>query len=130
MKEEKINREKWLHLRLTEEEQRLILKRYAGTTHTSLSEYSRAMLMGKPMIAAVRDQSLQDILAELSAMRKDLNGVANNFNQAVHKLHTLDHIPQIQSWLLSYDLDKRKLLKDIESIRDYINKTAEKWLQS
>lgn len=82
------------------------------------------------MIAAVRNQSLQDIMAELSALRKDLNGVANNFNQAVHKLHTLDHVSQFKGWLLTYDMERRKLLKDIEQIKVYINRTAEKWLQS
>lgn len=130
MKKEKINRDKWLHVRLNETEQKLILKHYSGTTHGNISDFARAILMGKPIIAAVRNQSLQDILAELTALRKDLNGVGNNFNQAVHKLHTFDHIPQIRSWLLAYDLDKRKLLKDIEVIRDFLNKTADKWLQS
>jgi hypothetical protein len=130
MEKEKINREKWLHLRLTGKEQSKILKNYAGTTHDTVSDYARAILLGKPMIAAVRNQSLQEILAELSALRKDLHGVANNFNQAVHKLHTLDHIPQIQSWVLSYELDKKKLLKEVQQIREYIDQTVEKWLQS
>ena len=129
-KEEKVNRDKWLHVRLTEAEQTALKKAFKGTTQTKLSDYARAILLGKPMIAAVRNQSLQEILAELSALRKDLNGVANNFNQAVHKLHMLDHLPQFKSWLLAYDLDKRKLLKDIAQMKDYINQTAEKWLRS
>lgn len=130
MEDKKINRDKWLHLRLTEAEQKRLLKNYARTTQPKLSDYARAILLGKPMIAAVRNQSLQDIMAELTALRKDLNGVANNFNQAVHKLHTLDHIPQFKTWLLTYDLDKRRLLDDIDQLKVFINKTAEKWLQS
>lgn len=130
MKEGTINREKWLHLRLSDAEQKEILKNYASTTHQNLSEYARAILLGKPMVKAVRNQSLQDILAELINLRKDLDGVANNFNQAVHKLHTLDHIPQVQGWALTYDLERRKLLKDISIIREFVSLTAEKWLQS
>lgn len=130
MKKEQINRDKWLHLRLTEAEQKQILKHYSGTTHDNLSDYARAMLLKRPMIKALRNKSLQDILAILSDMRNDLKGVSNNFNQAVHKLHTLDHIPQFKGWILSYDLDKWKLLKDIEAIKAYLDQTAEKWLQS
>ena len=130
MKDKKINRDKWLHLRLTEAEQKRLFKNHARTTQPKFSDYARAILLGKPMIAAVRNQSLQDIMAELTALRKDLNGVANNFNQAVHRLHTLDHIPQFKSWLLTYDMDKRKLLADIDHLKVFINKTAEKWLQS
>lgn len=130
MKKVKNNRQKWLHLRLTEAEHTKLLKHFYGTTQANLSDYARAILLGKPMIAAIRNQSLQDIMAELSLLRKDLNGVANNFNQAVHKLHTLDHIPEFKGWLLTYDMERRKLLRDIDQIRIYINETAEKWLQS
>jgi len=129
MKEENDNRNKWLHVRLTEEEFRAIGKNYAGTTEPNLSEYVRKMVLGKPMIRAVRNQSLQDIVSELLQLRKDLNGVANNFNQAVKKLHSMRDHSAIGTWLMSFKLDEKSLLRSVETMREFISKTSGKWLQ-
>jgi len=130
MKKEKKNRDKRYAVRLTAAEQDLLLKNFSGTTYTNFSEYTRSILLGKPMIAAVRNQSLQDIFAELVALRQGLDEVAIHFNQAVQKLHTLASIPLLQDWLFTYEMDRRKLLKDIQQIKVFINSTAEKWLRS
>ncbi|WP_152541994.1 plasmid mobilization relaxosome protein MobC [Pedobacter sp. V48] len=130
MRRKKNNRNKCCMVRLTEGEQDLLQKNLAGTTHRNFSEYARAILLGKPIIAAVRNQSLQDIFAELVALRQGLNDVATQFNQAVQKLHTMASIPLFQDWLLKYEMDRRKLLKDIQEINVFINSTAEKWLRS
>jgi hypothetical protein len=130
MRSKKNNRNKRCAVRLTAGEQDLLQKNFAGTTHRNFSEYARAILLGKPMIAAVRNQSLQDIFVELVALRQGLNDVAIHFDQAVQKLHTMASIPQFQTWLLNYEMDRRKLLKNIEEINVFINSTAEKWLHS
>lgn len=130
MKKENQKRDQWLHIRLFEEEKKAIEMAFKKTTHAKMSDYARGILLGKPMIAAIRNQSLQEILAVLVKLRNDLNGVANNYNQTVHKLHTIDHIPEFKTWVLNYEKDRVQLLKDIEAIKNIINQTAEKWLQS
>src|SRR5690606_36474485 len=95
-----------------------------------LSGYARDILLGKPMIAAYRNQSLQDIMAELSLLRKDLNGIANNFNQAVRKLHVSDTSNDIRAWVQNHEGVGAELLKYIRELHGFINKTAEKWLRS
>lgn len=123
-------RVKWLHVRLTEDEETVINEAFKKTTQRKLSDYARAILLGKPMIGRVRNQSLQEILEVLLLLRKDLNGIGNNYNQAVHKLHICDHDPQIKAWAVIYENDRKTLLKNIATIRLYIDQTAEKWLQS
>lgn len=130
MNEEKNNRNKWLHLRLTQKEYEQIHAQCSRTTCKKLSDYARNMLLGKPMIMATKNQSLDDITAVLFNLRKDLNGAANNFNQAVHELHTLSKISEFKAWLMTYESDKKSLLEKVEIIKNYIDKTAEKWLQS
>ncbi|NRF41131.1 plasmid mobilization protein [Pedobacter foliorum] len=130
MKKEKINRDKCYAVRLTAAEQDLLLKNFSSTTHTRFSEYARSILLGKPMIAAVRNQSLQDIFAELVALRQDLNEATIHFSHVVQKLHALADRPLLQDWLLNYEMDRRKMLKSIEQIKVFINLTAEKWLHS
>lgn len=124
------SRTKWLHVRLTEAEHRKIQASFKKTTETRLSEYVRRMILGKPMIGAVRNQSLQDILAELMKLRSDLNGAANNFNQAVKRLHTLRESAPITTYLVTFMAHEKQLLRMVTEMRDYIRKTQEKWLQN
>lgn len=130
MRKDKENRTKWLHVRLTEQEFEILKRRFSKTTQRKLSGYARDILLGKPMIAAYRNQSLQDIMAELSLLRKDLNGIANNFNQAVRKLHVSDTTNDIRAWVQNHEGVGAELLKYIRELHGFINKTAEKWLRS
>ena len=50
-----------------------------------------------------RNQSADDFLKEMLVLKKELNGIGNNFNQAVHKLHLLDKIPEFRAWVIQYD---------------------------
>lgn len=123
------NRNKWLHVRLTEAEYQKIIEQFARTTEKYVSDYARKILLQKPMIRAVRNQSLQDIMADLSFLRKDLNGIANNYNQAVKKLNSYNHFESIRDWIVSQNKDAQRMLEAIETIKNYISKTAKKWLQ-
>lgn len=121
MRKDKENRTKWLHVRLTEQEFEVLKRRFSKTTQRKLSGYARDILLGKPMIAAYRNQSLQDIMAELSLMRKDLNGVANNFNQAVRKLHVSDDSSDVKAWVRAHENVGAALLKYIRELHGFIN---------
>lgn len=120
---------KWLHLRLSQAEYDKLLKGYSKTTEPYISSYTRKILLGKPMYKGTRNLSTEALIEEFSGLVKTLNGVANNFNQVTHKLHTLRSIPEFQHWALAYERDKNRLLKDIEAIREYMDKNAALWLQ-
>ena len=40
-------------------------------------------------------------------LKNELNAIGNNFNQAVHKLHTLDHVPEIKAWAILNESSKK-----------------------
>lgn len=71
------------------------------STCRQLSEYIRNVLLQKPVTIKYRNKSLDEILSAFIKMKKELNAVGNNFNQAVHKLHILDRIPEFRAWILS-----------------------------
>jgi hypothetical protein len=121
---------KWLTIRLSDEEYDGIRKQFQKTTERKISTYSRKVLLSKPLVGTTRNLTQEALIAEFAGLIKILNGISNNFNQAVHKLHMLDHEPQFKEWILKYEMDKRKLLKDVEYIRKYINETAAQWLLS
>lgn len=68
-------------------------------------------------------------MAETMKLRNELNGIGNNFNQAVKKLHTLYQIAEFRSWIITYELEKKTLLNKIDEIKNHIQEIAEKWLQ-
>jgi hypothetical protein len=129
MSEQNNNRTRWLHLRLTPDEFEKIHRQFSKTTCRKLSDYARKILLGKPLIATTRNQSLDDFMAEAIRLRNDLNGIGNNFNQAVKKLHTLNQIPEFMHWIITYEIEKQILFNKMDEIKNHIKKIGEKWLQ-
>ena len=130
MKEENNNRTKWLHLRLSPDEYAKVHSQFKRTTARKLSEYARKVLLSKPVTVNHRNASLDELMTELIRLRNELTAAGNNFNQAVKKLNSLSQISQFRDWLIAYDSDKKKLLDQIEEIKNHIAETSKKWLQS
>lgn len=130
MKESKNIKNKWVHLRLSEADYQQIQRQFSKAKDRKLSTYLRKVLLGGPVTVTYHNQSLEDIVTVLTKLQNDLNGLTNNYNQAVHKLHTLQQFPEYGAWVLTYERDRKKLLEDIAEVKVYIRKTAEKWLQS
>lgn len=99
------------------------------TTVRKLSEFIRRLIFNKPITGYVRNKSLDEFMAEVVLLRKELNAIGVNFNQAVHRLHTLDHLPQMQLWLRGFERDKDVLFGKIEEIKNRINLISDQWLQ-
>ncbi len=129
MKEQNNNRTKWLHLRLKPDEYQKLFKEFSKSTCRKLSEYARKNLLNKPITTNYRNQSLDEFMLEIIRLRTELNGIGNNFNQAVKKLHTLQQIPEFKDWIISYNLQNKILLNKVEEIKKHIQKISEKWLQ-
>nr|WP_295924659.1 plasmid mobilization relaxosome protein MobC [uncultured Dyadobacter sp.] len=130
MREENNKRDKWLHLRLNSEEYRQLQTNFKRTTCRKISEYARKILLSKPVTVNHRNASLDELMTELIRLRNELTAAGNNFNQAVKKLNSLSRISQFQDWIMEYESDKRKLLGQIEDIKNHIAETSKKWLQS
>lgn len=130
MNDNKNIKNKWLHLRLSEEEYQKLQKAFKKTTERKLSRYARNILLGKPMIAAYRNKSLDELMPVLIKASKSLHAISNNYNQAVHKLHTLDHVLQVQNWAATYENGAVPMLETMEETRVLIEKITVEWLQS
>ena len=130
MEEQNNNRTKWLHLRLNPDEYQKIFNKFSKSSCRKLSEYSRKILLDKPITTNYRNQSLDEFMLEIIRLRTELNGIGNNFNQAVKKLHTLQQISEFKDWIISSELEKKILLNKVEEIKKHIQKISEKWLQS
>lgn len=130
MKEGKKNRNRWLHLRLSEEEFKILQKYFEESLCPKLSDFARLNLLKKPVVLKYRNTSFDDSMAELIKLRAELNSIGNNFNQAVKKLHSQSQISEFKVWILSFETDKKMLFNSIGEIEIIIRNLAEKWLQS
>jgi hypothetical protein len=119
----------WLTIRLNDEEQKRLKDLYKVTTCKALSEYARDILLQQPVVINYRNQSVDETLSELSQLVTELNAIGRNVNQAVKKLHTLDHLPELQTWILLNESSKQLLFKKIDEIKNYIVQMHEQWLQ-
>lgn len=122
-------RKKWLHIRLNESEYKAIHSWWQKTTTRELSDYARRVLLKKPVTLNHRNQSADEILTEMVRLKNELHAIGNNFNQAVHKLHTMNTIPQIKLWLLANEALKNSFLKKTEEIKIQMTQIYEQWSQ-
>ncbi|MFH6936354.1 plasmid mobilization protein [Flavobacterium sp. FlaQc-30] len=130
MKRENSNRTRIVGLRFTPDEYAKIERKWKASTCRKLSDYIRRHLFEKSINTTYRNQSLDDMIHEMTQLFRQLNGIGNNFNQAVKKLHTLNQIPEFKVWIISAEMDKKILFDKIDEIKNYIQKISERWLRS
>lgn len=99
------------------------------TTERSTSNYVRKVILKKPVIVKYRNQSADEFLKEMIRLKKELNAVGNNFNQTVHKLHTLDKIQEFRTWIQFYNDLHKSVVSKVEEISLKVNRLYEQWLQ-
>jgi hypothetical protein len=128
-KQENEVRSKMVVVRMNETEFELAEKFRKKTTERYPSTYMRKLSLQKPVIVRYRNESADDFLLDMLNLKKELNAIGNNFNQAVHKLHILDKIPEFRVWVQQYDGLQKVLISKVEEIKLRMNQLYEQWLQ-
>ena len=116
-------------MRMNEEENSRLESLFKETTCRSLSDYLRKISLRKPVVVKHRNKSLDEILAVMIDLKKELNAIGNNYNQAVHRLHTLDYVPQVKAWLTIYEPARHAFEKKVEEIKVRMNQIYQQWSQ-
>lgn len=126
---EQSNKTKIVQARLTPEEYRQLQRKFAKTTCHKLSDFVRRALLDKPVTVKMRNQSLDDFMAEMIALRHELNAIGSNYNQLIKRLHTLRENTELKKWLLLHESAREILLQKTEQIKTKINSINDLWLQ-
>jgi len=129
MKKERKIRAKKLNVRLNVDEEEKLISFYKRTIQNGLSQYAREVLLRQRVIVFYRNPIADDFLEELIRLRNELNTLGNNFNQAVHRLHTLDHIVEIKAWAILNETSQRLFLKKVNEITEKMSEIYSLWLQ-
>lgn len=122
-------RRKMVVVRMNETELNQLTKLQGTTTEKDTSAYLRKVALQKPVTVKYRNASADDFLMDMLNLKKELNAIGNNFNQAVHKLHILDKIPEFRVWVQQYDGLQKVLISKVEEIKLRMNQLYEQWLQ-
>jgi uncharacterized protein YukE len=129
MSETKTNRTMLLQVRLTPKEMNAIQSKFSRSSCRKMSDYTRKVLLDKPITVNQRNQSLDECMNELIELRNELNAIGNNFNQAVKRINTLQKIEEFKSWFLLYEATRKILLEKVETIKQQIAQINDQWLQ-
>lgn len=128
-KSEKKLRKHFVKTRMNDDEVNQLLKLQQKTTEKDTSSYLRKVALQKPVTIKYRNESADDFLLDMLNLKKELNAIGNNFNQAVHKLHLLDKIPEFRIWVNQYDGLQKVLISKVEEIKLRMNQLYDQWLQ-
>ena len=128
-KKENEVRKIFIKIRMNDEELNCIKKFQGQTTEKSLSEYMRSVAMRKPVIVNYRNESADEFLKQMLQLKKELNAIGNNFNQAVHKLHILDKIPEFRVWIQNYDGLLKSVVSKTDEIKMKVAQLYDQWLR-
>lgn len=126
---EENKRNKWLHIRLTDRELLKLKADFGETVHDNLSDYSRRILLKKVLIGRYRDTGFQELLKELTALKRDLHGLATNYNQLAKKMNTATE-NEITSNRFQVEKLEQSIQLALKQVSGLIDQTAEKWLRS
>ena len=121
------NRTRIVGLRFTPEEFEQLDRKFKATTCRKLSDYLRRIIFEKPIVSTYRNASMDDFMAGMILLKAELNSIGTNFNQLVKKVNTYKDDRTISALLTGYELDRRQLLRQIESIKLFIEKNADQW---
>lgn len=121
------NRTKRLILRLRPQEYEKTEKRFRKSMFRNMSEYSRAVLLKKPVIFTYRDKSMDDVLEELILLRRELNYIGNNFNQTVYKLNSVMGMPEAKLWQEALTVLRDQLEPSLREIKVKMDDYSEIW---
>lgn len=129
MTAQKDNKSTRITIRFSSKEHALLCKMKSATTSRTLADFARNKLLEKTITGITRNQSLDDAVQEIIALRKMILPMAINLNQAVRKLHTLSAVEDGKSWLLKFSLEVKIITNRIEEIKVKMNSIADEWLR-
>lgn len=125
MSEDKIP--SWISFRVKPEDYQKIHGLFSKSSHRKLSEYARNVLLQKPVIIRTRNESADQFLHEMLQLKKELNAIGNNYNQAVKRLHTLNQFTEVKCWLNTHDCLHQNFQQLTEKIFQKLNEIHRQW---
>ncbi len=129
MKDQEENRSRRVITRFKPQEYELLESRFKKTLFRKLSEYIRNILLEKSITVTYRDKAMDDILEELILLRRELNAIGNNLNQAVRTINAAHGQAGADLWRNLLATINSRVEPAIHQIKNQMNQYADIWSQ-
>ncbi|MBE9462060.1 hypothetical protein ACFP1I_12550 [Dyadobacter subterraneus] len=107
---------------LSKVDSQLLEKEVQQSTARSRSEFIRNKLLDRAVTLKYRNVSLDDCTEQLAQLKEELKTACYSFEMAAQKLHQMPRSTDAAHWLISFELERRNLLKQAEKISTYLEK--------
>ncbi|MCA6450992.1 MAG: plasmid mobilization relaxosome protein MobC [Chitinophagaceae bacterium] len=122
-------RNKWVTVRMNQAEFELLEKNRLRTTEKNNSNYLRKLALQQPVTKLTHNQSMDEATTAIIQLKKEINFIGHNLNQIVHKLHTLDRIPEFRNWAQQYENTRERILTDTTNLLLHAHQILSQWSQ-
>jgi len=97
--------------------------------YKNMSELLRDIVCERQVVIYTRDETLGMVMEELAGIRKELNSIGININQAVKRLHNT--VEKSKTLLLGLEIAEhlQQLERLTQQLFPIISQLAKKWLQ-
>jgi hypothetical protein len=102
--ENKSERQKWLHLRVTDDEYNKLQTAYKGTTCRILSTYLRGVLFRQPIMVYYRNRIADEFATVAVQLKNEMKAIGTNFNQVVKKVNASQNFDELGSYLFDLQM--------------------------
>ena len=114
-------------LRLNQDEKDQLKQLQQKCIERDLSTYIRKVALRQPVTIKYRNETADEFLQCMLQLKKELNAIGNNFNQAVRKLHVLEKIPEFRFWIAQHQNLQQSIASKTEEIRIFMHQLHDKW---
>lgn len=114
---------------VTPEDYAKIKQRYQSSTCRSVSEYTRNILLNKPITLLYRDQSLDDLIEEIVVLNNEINILKNKQQELIEKLDQYPEIQGLRESLKMLEQVTQMFCQRITEIKVQFEKITSKWSQ-
>lgn len=122
MKKKKVYRDRLLKVLLTAKEYETFQVNFKKTTFRIISDYQRALLLGKPVKLHYRNRSLDDFLDIAGQLRTSLDAIDRNWARAVLELRERSPTADITQAIASLLSLAPAILQTLENTRSTLLK--------
>lgn len=120
---------RWLNVRISKADHKRLFDEFKNTTCRSFSQYIMAILLTRKIVSYSRNKSLDEVMTEVVSIRKELNTVGKNLNQALRLLQVSTKEKERKYWQDMLLKETRAFTERQESLQNIFDKLGEHWLQ-
>lgn len=119
-----------IYVGLKLEEYAKIELQYKASTCRNKSEYIRNLIYNRPITMLYRNQSLDDLIEEITILNKEINTIKNELSKTLEIMCMHKNSSEFHQKIQEIELKIANLHQIIDQVKNQMIKITDKWLLS